>query len=158
MGDVFECVGNSPSTFRFNQPKFFLYAFHYTRKNWVKLDEMLLDEKETPLEFLDSTKLHSEEPSPKPDGENTPFSSPPGVNGSSTSKWQVYSTFEPMLTGRSMVTFTFGRHVQSTDNVISYPTLLCSKKVWAGWKDAPLSNHANNSSARTMVLYEKLSS
>ncbi|KAJ3825868.1 phosphoglycerate mutase-like protein [Lentinula raphanica] len=37
-----------------------------------------------------------------------------------------------MLTGRSMVTFTFIRHGQSTDNV---------KKVWAGWKDAPLSNH-----------------
>ncbi|KAJ3722027.1 phosphoglycerate mutase-like protein [Lentinula guzmanii] len=31
-----------------------------------------------------------------------------------------------------MVTFTFIRHGQSTDNV---------KKVWAGWKDAPLSNH-----------------
>ncbi|KAJ3813319.1 phosphoglycerate mutase [Lentinula aff. lateritia] len=32
-----------------------------------------------------------------------------------------------------MVTFTFIRHGQSTDNV---------KRVWAGWKDAPLSNHA----------------
>ncbi|KAJ4482102.1 phosphoglycerate mutase-like protein [Lentinula aciculospora] len=31
-----------------------------------------------------------------------------------------------------MVTFTFIRHGQSTDNV---------KRVWAGWKDAPLSNH-----------------
>ncbi|KIK52089.1 hypothetical protein GYMLUDRAFT_208315 [Collybiopsis luxurians FD-317 M1] len=31
-----------------------------------------------------------------------------------------------------MVTLTFIRHGQSTDNV---------KKVWAGWKDAPLSNH-----------------
>ncbi|KAJ3754183.1 histone acetyltransferases subunit 3-domain-containing protein [Lentinula raphanica] len=60
-----------------------------TRKNWVKLGEMLLDEKEGPLEFLDeSMELHSEEPSPEPDGENTPSGTPPGVNGSSSSKWQ----------------------------------------------------------------------
>ncbi|KAE9400505.1 phosphoglycerate mutase-like protein, partial [Gymnopus androsaceus JB14] len=32
-----------------------------------------------------------------------------------------------------MVIFTFIRHGQSTDNV---------KRLWAGWKDAPLSNHA----------------
>ncbi|KAJ3996900.1 histone acetyltransferases subunit 3-domain-containing protein [Lentinula boryana] len=57
-----------------------------TRRNWAKLGEALLDDKEGPLELIESTGLDSEEQSPEPNGE---IASPvPGVNGSSSSKWQ----------------------------------------------------------------------
>ncbi|PCH40029.1 phosphoglycerate mutase-like protein [Wolfiporia cocos MD-104 SS10] len=39
------------------------------------------------------------------------------------------------MTSTPTVTFTFIRHGESTDNL---------KSVWAGWKDAPLSNHGMN--------------
>ncbi|EIN12988.1 phosphoglycerate mutase-like protein [Punctularia strigosozonata HHB-11173 SS5] len=48
-----------------------------------------------------------------------------------------------MSTGTPMITFTFIRHGESTDNL---------RSVWAGWSDAPLSNHGMNQ-ARALAEY-----
>ncbi|KAJ4465097.1 histone acetyltransferases subunit 3-domain-containing protein [Lentinula lateritia] len=56
-----------------------------TRRNWVKLGETLLDEKEGPLEVIEL--MEPGESSPEPNADDP--SSAPGVNGSSSSKWRV---------------------------------------------------------------------
>ncbi|KZT09136.1 phosphoglycerate mutase-like protein [Laetiporus sulphureus 93-53] len=45
------------------------------------------------------------------------------------------------MSDSSVVTFTFIRHGESTDNLQS---------VWAGWKDSPLSNHGMNASPKAL--------
>ncbi|KAH9478518.1 2,3-bisphosphoglycerate-dependent phosphoglycerate mutase [Psilocybe cubensis] len=46
----------------------------------------------------------------------------------------VQGFFDQLLSVSRMITVTFIRHGQSEDNV---------KNIWAGWKDSPLSEHAN---------------